>query len=1007
MRKTTNRIINRIPGFYTREDRSVLVAIIDAIVPEIDFLFKNVKRVADIVSIDSVHGDDIWRRFGSMFNTPKYSYEDDIAYRGRIKALVASKYGGITQLIKNTVASYVGITDSNDIDRFIKITGAWEYEGDRIPEEAKRPGYFLCDIDPAYMVDHDVSMAKIVQLINGVKAAGVHVYTTISYSTDKDRTYLHITDDYYNRFAYIDKENVDIHVGIGHKGALLNSDDALFNSTLIINKCEDIISTADEHHDKVEYVKAQKDDIAIGIDELLRNVNRDYSHDGADSGFDIYDILLDELKSQQFRDIIQIAIGTKIEEATRIGDAESLLGSLKFGKICTGIIENDQYMDKLRSIFNIDGDVAAPDPFFDISYDGTNNVLEYREMSADDEFDKSNIVTKYNDDANILVGTGSIGSLIGYWNAVFNRTLIFNRPEDIISNIDGGSDNIGYGRYNTSANISVDEWLQPFNSLGNSDISGEMSVVDTAKSKINHSSIDDIGTDIQTFNVDRIRNIGNAIILLDIVESSFDIFKRMVSDIFNYSIYDTTVDCISDTFDDTGVVDTETDVYNRLYHNYSNIIDMTSSDIAYNSTNDRNIDNNQFSIDTKYRENISSSDADIIQFSVVESSEDKIVETAPDNVDISADDKRIDFIKYINSIDDISININQEYIDNSISMMADDIDISIDISVTNNIHTMEVDDIDTSVDSRSGDSNTDEDIDSSEISVTSAYDTNITNNINEYAQIGAIEEQSNNVVAITSDHTAVSIDIKFVDGMQYNTMDDITISVDRHSSDSIVNTDRDDVRLLTNSDNNNIIINISNDNIISFIDDYILDKSAAQFSDVIDISTDEHTSSEVSDILADNDILSIGSSSNDNIVNMMDDNSAQSVNDNIVDNYTASTADSIELSAIDHIVDKPTVSNNDNVNTKADDRIANEIINTDNHNNVLSIDDSITNKSTVSTADNINTSIGDVSYDIIMIIVNDSITLSVGSDDTTNVTTKSNGRLGSARLGDTFVLGKK
>lgn len=276
MREMTNRIINRIPNFYTREDRSVLVTLIESIVPEIEHLYENTKQVAAMISIDKVYPQDIWKRFGSLFNLYQYSYEDDETYRARVKAVVSIKYGGIKSIIKNTVAGYVGITNTNDIDRGIQIIGAWEYDGP-LPDMVRRPGYFLCIIDEKIATRQNIDIVKLNQIINGVKAAGVRVYTTISFEILKEAATITANEQSFDKVVeHNGEENVML---ITYKGqfseieATTNSIHSLLNSTFMTNGGSAIISeiqsTCEKWWDRFIPKEVMENGDFVVVDELL------------------------------------------------------------------------------------------------------------------------------------------------------------------------------------------------------------------------------------------------------------------------------------------------------------------------------------------------------------------------------------------------------------------------------------------------------------------------------------------------------------------------------------------------------------------------------------------------------------------------------------------------------------------------------------------------------------------------------------------------------------------
>lgn len=266
MRDITNRIINRIPSFYTRNDQSVLIGLIESIAPELERINTLVDAVSDMVSIDKVRNQDLYERFGSLFNLSRYAYEDNDMYRGRIKAVVASKYGGTKELIQNTVATYVGLTNTEDIKKYIKIVGGWDYEGDDIFHNniignedndkniGRTPGYFIVSIDPKALYGKTyVTTAKIVEIVNNVKAAGVCVFMNMVFTTERENAIISIQEDIIDKIIKNDGHDISILIG----QALLNQyilhyqyDDMtlrdndhdaligrdLLNTTLILNK---------------------------------------------------------------------------------------------------------------------------------------------------------------------------------------------------------------------------------------------------------------------------------------------------------------------------------------------------------------------------------------------------------------------------------------------------------------------------------------------------------------------------------------------------------------------------------------------------------------------------------------------------------------------------------------------------------------------------------------------------------------------------------------------------
>lgn len=226
MKDMTNRIINRIPSFYTREDGSILIQLIESIVPEIERLQDNIRVVADMVSIDKVHNDDIYTRFGSLFKLYKYSYEDDDMYRSRIRSAVASKYGGIEEIIKNNIAAYIGLKNTNLIDAYIKLYGGWEYPYDDVDDYARKPAYLMCVIDSQALwgID-DFSTDTLIYIIKNAKAAGIRVYTTMSFTSEEDRAKIHIDDEGWDRRFIHDYGDIRVYDEVDHQKIVIRNND--------------------------------------------------------------------------------------------------------------------------------------------------------------------------------------------------------------------------------------------------------------------------------------------------------------------------------------------------------------------------------------------------------------------------------------------------------------------------------------------------------------------------------------------------------------------------------------------------------------------------------------------------------------------------------------------------------------------------------------------------------------------------------------------------------------
>ena len=171
---------------------------------------------------------------------------------------MSGRYGGIVESIKNSIASYVGIYNSSDIDKYIYVCGAWEYDGrfGAISNIDTNPGNLVCVIDPEVLVCKDwVTTSGLINVINSVKAGGINVHTTYVYSTLYDNAILSaheidtlnikigIIDDNAQIKAYDDRDKIIISIGLQLDTASISADDgsnsklntSRLNSSLILN----------------------------------------------------------------------------------------------------------------------------------------------------------------------------------------------------------------------------------------------------------------------------------------------------------------------------------------------------------------------------------------------------------------------------------------------------------------------------------------------------------------------------------------------------------------------------------------------------------------------------------------------------------------------------------------------------------------------------------------------------------------------------------------------------
>lgn len=166
-------VMNRFPqnAYDPDNQKSVLYAVIKAIIDEFNITMDNIDRINKMLSIDSILPDDIYDRFGILLNINRNLEETDEQYRSRLKTSVTALSGGTAAAIKYAIACGLGINGDNEAMDKITIYDAWEYDGDA--DVIKENGYIVCSIDMnsgAYSTDIEQAVKN---ATDNVKAAGV------------------------------------------------------------------------------------------------------------------------------------------------------------------------------------------------------------------------------------------------------------------------------------------------------------------------------------------------------------------------------------------------------------------------------------------------------------------------------------------------------------------------------------------------------------------------------------------------------------------------------------------------------------------------------------------------------------------------------------------------------------------------------------------------------------------------------------------------------------------
>ena len=166
-------VMNRFPqnAYDPDNQKSVLYAIIKAIIDEFNITMGNIDRINKMLDINNIEPEDMYNRFGALLNINRNPDETDEQYRSRLKTSMTALSGGTASAIKYAIACGLGINEDNEAMDKITIYDAWEYDGDA--DVIKEDGYVVCSIDlnsGAYSTEIDQAVRN---ATDNVKAAGV------------------------------------------------------------------------------------------------------------------------------------------------------------------------------------------------------------------------------------------------------------------------------------------------------------------------------------------------------------------------------------------------------------------------------------------------------------------------------------------------------------------------------------------------------------------------------------------------------------------------------------------------------------------------------------------------------------------------------------------------------------------------------------------------------------------------------------------------------------------
>ena len=109
-------VMNRFPqnAYDPDNQKSVLYAIIKAIIDEFNITMGNIDRINKMLDINNIEPEDMYNRFGALLNISRNPKETDEQYRNRIKTSMTALSGGTAAAIKDAIACGLGINDDNE-----------------------------------------------------------------------------------------------------------------------------------------------------------------------------------------------------------------------------------------------------------------------------------------------------------------------------------------------------------------------------------------------------------------------------------------------------------------------------------------------------------------------------------------------------------------------------------------------------------------------------------------------------------------------------------------------------------------------------------------------------------------------------------------------------------------------------------------------------------------------------------------------------------------------------
>ena len=251
MSDTVRMMQSRFPNIYNVYDENTIIyTLLRIYADRMDNNTSIIDRINNMIDIDSTSNEDLEHRWGSMLGIYRMNGESYFNYRSRLKIAYPSLAGGTAHAIKYAIASTIGVSDQETIDKCIFVYDAWLYDRE-IPDNIivdQSYGNIVCVVDLAYSTMNIDIQDRVLESINKVKASGINAFIIFIYTTEDD-ILININDkDIMNINCNPNNDNVSI-VSMGEQ----EPDTALFGSGLfgsaIFGKCthasdyfEDIIT---------------------------------------------------------------------------------------------------------------------------------------------------------------------------------------------------------------------------------------------------------------------------------------------------------------------------------------------------------------------------------------------------------------------------------------------------------------------------------------------------------------------------------------------------------------------------------------------------------------------------------------------------------------------------------------------------------------------------------------------------------------------------------------------